>query len=76
MSWAQAEFDDDRGVLVCLQKLAKSSLVRRSLPNATATMSQYFGFRKLPQETIASFLVRETLSYEKFQDALMTDEAP
>ena len=64
-------FDDDRGVLVYLQKLAKSPLVRRSLPNAAATMSQYFGFRKLPQETIASFLVRETLSYEEFQEALI-----
>ena len=34
-------------------------------------MSQHFGFRKLPQETIASFLVRETLSYEEFQEALI-----
>ena len=71
MSWTQAEFDDDRGVLVYLQKLAKSPLVRRSLPNAAATMSQYLGFRRLPQETIASFLVRETLSYEEFQEALI-----
>ena len=71
MSWTQAEFDDDRGVLVYLQKLGKSPLVRRSLPNAAAIMSQHFGFRKLPQETIASFLVRETLSYEEFQEALI-----
>lgn len=71
MSWPQAEFDNDRGVLTYLQRLARSPLVRRSLPNAAATMTQYFSFKKLPNESISSFLVRETLSYEEFQEALI-----
>ena len=71
MSWPQAEFDHDRGVISYLQKLAKSPLVRRLLPNAAATMAQYFSFRKHPHESISSFLVRETLTYEEFQEALI-----
>ena len=71
MSWPQSELDNDRGVLIFLRKLAASPLVRRSLPNAAATMSQYFGFRKRQNETISEFLVRETLSYEEFQEALI-----
>ena len=70
MSWPQSEFDHERGVLTYLQRLAKSPLVRRSLPNAAATMTQYFGFKRMPNESISSFLVRETLSYEEFQEAL------
>ena len=71
ISWPQSELDNDRGVLIFLRKLAASPLVRRSLPNAAATMSQYFGFRKRQNETISEFLVRETLSYEEFQEALI-----
>ena len=67
MSWPQSEFDHERGVLTYLQRLAK---VRRSLPNAAATMTQYFGFKRMPNESISSFLVRETPSFEEFQEAL------
>ena len=70
MSWPQSEFDHERGVLTYLQRLAESPLVRRSLTNAAATMTQYFGFKRMPKESISSFLVRETLSYEGFQEAL------
>ena len=34
-------------------------------------MTQYFAFGKFPSEQISSFLVRETLSYEEFQEALV-----
>ena len=71
MSWSQAEFDSDRGVINYLQRLAKSPLVRRSLPNAAAIMNQYFSFKRLPNENISSFLVREGLAYEEFQEALL-----
>lgn len=71
MSWPQSEFDSDRGVIDYLQKLAKSPLVRRSLPNAAAIMTQYFSFRRIPHESMSSFLVREVLAYEEFQEALL-----
>ena len=70
MSWPQAEFDDDLGVLTYLRKLAQSPLVRRSLPNAAAIMSQYFQFRRNPGETITTFLVHEALGFEEFTEAL------
>lgn len=69
-SWPQSEFDHERGALTYLQRLAKSPLVRRSLPNAAATMTQYFAFKRIPNESISSFLVRETLTYEEFSEAL------
>ena len=71
MSWPQSEFDHERGVITFLEKVGKSPLVRRSLPNAAATMTQYFAFWKYPNEPISSFLVRETLSYQGFQEALV-----
>ncbi|OLP88348.1 hypothetical protein AK812_SmicGene30332 [Symbiodinium microadriaticum] len=71
MSWPQAEFDNDLGVLIYLRKLAQSPLVRRSLPNAAAIMSQYFQFRRQPGEAITTFLVRETLGFEEFNEALV-----
>ena len=71
MSWPQAEFDNDLGVLIFLRKLAQSPLVRRSLPNAAAIMSQYFQFRRQPGEPITNFLVRETLGFEEFNEALV-----
>ena len=55
MSWNLAEFDCDQGVHVYLQKLAASPLVRRSLPNAAAIMTQYFQFRRGYHESISSF---------------------
>ena len=71
MSWSQREFDGERGVSLLLQRLASSPLVRRSLPNAAAIMSEYFNFRRRPQEHIGTFLVRETLGFEEFQEALL-----
>eukprot|EP00438_Fugacium_kawagutii_P003117 Skav222832 [mRNA] locus=scaffold1338:43482:51341:- [translate_table: standard] len=71
MSWPQSEFDHDRGVISYLQKLARSPLVRRSLPNAAAIMSQYFSFKRHPGEAISAFLVREVLNYEEFSEALL-----
>jgi len=71
MSWSQREFDGEQGVTLLLRRLASSPLVRRSLPNAAAIMNEYFGFRKRPNETIGQFLVRETLGFEEFQEALL-----
>ncbi|OLQ15076.1 hypothetical protein AK812_SmicGene734 [Symbiodinium microadriaticum] len=71
MSWPQGEFDNDLGVLIYLRKLAQSPLVRRSLPNAAAIMSQYFQFKRQPGENITTFLVRETLGFEEFNEALV-----
>ena len=59
-------------MLVLLRKLAQSPLVRRSLPNAAAIITQYFQFKRMPGEPIiANFLVRETLGFEEFQEALL-----
>ena len=55
-------------MVTLLQTLAKSPLVRRSFPNAAATMTQYFAFRKYPNVPISSFLVR---AYEDLQEALV-----
>ncbi|CAE6970715.1 unnamed protein product [Symbiodinium natans] len=71
MSWHQDEFDGDQGVLTYVRKLASSPLVRRSLPNAAAIMNQYFQFKRNPGEPITTFLVRETLGFEEFQEALL-----
>lgn len=71
MSWPQSEFDHDRNVISYLQKLARSPLVRRNLPNAAAIMSQYFSFKRHPGEGISAFLVREVLNYEEFSEALL-----
>ena len=59
MSWSQAEFDTEDGVTKYLRKLAQSPLVRRSMPNAAAIMSQYFSFKRYNNEKVADFLVRE-----------------
>ena len=71
MSWSQREFEGERGVALLLQRLSASPLVRRSLPNAAAIMSEYFGFKRRPQEHIGAFLVRETLGFEEFSEALL-----
>ena len=34
-------------------------------------MSEYFSFRRRPNEPIAQFLVREALGFEEFQEALL-----
>ena len=56
------------GVKVLL--LSASPLVRKSLPNAAAIMSEYFSFKRRPQEPIAQFLARESLGFEEFAEAL------
>ena len=71
MSWHRSDFDGEEGVTVMLQRLAASPLVRHSLPNAAAIMNEYFNFRRKLGESISQFLVRETLSFEEFQEALL-----
>ena len=71
MSWNRGEFDTDGGTLIFLRKLASSPLVRRSLPNAAAILQQYLGFKRKPGESMSSFLVRETLGFEEFAEALL-----
>ena len=71
MSWSRADFDHADGVLQLLQRLAASPLVRKSLPNAAAIMQQSFSFKRNPGEGIGNFLVRETLGYEEFVEALL-----
>lgn len=53
-----------------LRKLEQSPLVRKKLPNTAAVMQQYFNYRRNPGESISSYLVRETLFYEEFIEAL------
>ena len=71
MSWRQRDFEGEQGVAKMLQCFAASPLVRRSLPNAASTMSEYFSFRRKVNEPIAQFLVREALGFEEFQEALI-----
>ena len=70
MSWNRSEFDCNGGTLLLLRKLASSPLVRRTLPNTAAILQQYLSFKRRPGESMANFLVRETLGYEEFAEAL------
>ena len=70
MSWSQREFEGEEGVALLLRRFAASPLVRRSLPNAAAIMSEYFSFKRKLGEGISQFLVRETLGFEEFSEAL------
>ena len=45
MSWHNRDFMGEQGVSKMLRCFAASPLVRRSLPNAASTMSEYFSFR-------------------------------
>ena len=71
MSWHNRDFMGEQGVSKMLRCFAASPLVRRSLPNAASTMSEYFSFRRRPNEPIAQSLVREALGFEEFQEALL-----
>ncbi len=71
MSWSQREFEGEEGVALLLRRFAASPLVRRSLPNAAAIMSEYFSFKRKLGEGISQFLVRETLGFEEFSEALV-----
>ena len=70
MSWPLAAFDNNNGTRDLLRKLASSPLVRQSLPNTAAICQQYFQFRRLPGESMSAFLIRETLGYAEFSEAL------
>eukprot|EP00435_Cladocopium_sp_Y103_P022333 s44_g5.t1 len=70
MSWSKADIAGPQGVQVMLRKLEQSPLVRKKLPNTAAVMQQYFNYRRNPGESISSYLVRETLFYEEFIEAL------
>eukprot|EP00438_Fugacium_kawagutii_P021819 Skav230869 [mRNA] locus=scaffold1335:307503:315465:- [translate_table: standard] len=70
MSWNRGEFDSPSGTLTLLKKLSASPLVRKTLPNTAAIMQQYLSFRRRQGESMATFLVRETLGYEEFSEAL------
>ena len=70
MSWNQADFTGKRGITMLLKKLAASPLVRKNLPNTQAIMNQYFGYKRMPGESIANYLVRESLYYEEFTESL------
>ena len=70
MSWNRSEFASNGGTLVLLRKLAASPLVRQTLPNTAAILQQYLSFKRRPGESMANFLVRETLGYEEFAEAL------
>ena len=71
MSWTHMNFDHSGGTKEFLQLLASSPLVRRSLPNAAAICQQYFSFRRHPGEPMHSFLVRESLGYSEFVEAIL-----
>ena len=71
MSWTDLNFDHAGGTKELLQRLASSPLVRQSLPNAAAICQQYFSFQRRPNENIQGFLVRESLGYTEFVEALM-----
>ena len=71
MSWTHVNFDHGGGTKQYLRLLANSPLVRRSLPNAAAICQQYFSFRRSPGEAMHSFLVRESLGYSEFVEAII-----
>ena len=71
MSWSRLVLDSQDGTRELLQRLAASPLVRKTLPNAAAICQQYFSFKRNAQETIANFLVRETLVHEEFIEAII-----
>ena len=71
MSWNQIDFKGKNGVQTLLKRLAASPLVRKNLPNTSAILNQYFQYKRYPQESIANFLVRESLYYEEFVESLM-----
>ena len=71
MSWPQQEFAGKNGVSTLLQRLSQSPLVRKNLPNTQAILNQYFNYKRHQGESIANYLVRETLYFEEFTESLM-----
>eukprot|EP00434_Breviolum_minutum_P013481 symbB.v1.2.011883.t2/scaffold806.1/size231046/10 len=76
MTWQLSEFDNEDGVTTMLQKLSKSPLVRKTLPNAASIMAQYFEFRRLQGENISAFLIRENLHFEEFRERRRYQRVP
>ena len=70
MAWPDAAFDHADGVKEFLRRLASSPLVRQNLPNAAAICQQYFSFKKNPGESMQSYLVRESLCFAEFGEAI------
>ena len=71
MSWSLEELSGTHGVQNLLNKLEQSPLVRKQLPNTAAVLQQYFNYRRQGHENINAYLVRESLYYEEFLEALM-----
>ncbi|CAK8992066.1 Novobiocin biosynthesis protein H [Durusdinium trenchii] len=71
MSWSLEELSGTHGVQNLLSKLEQSPLVRKQLPNTAAVLQQYFNYRRQGHENINAYLVRESLYYEEFLEALM-----
>ena len=71
MSWSQVDFRGKSGVKTLLTRLAESPLVRKNLPNTSAVLNQYFNYKRFPNETIANYLVRESLYFEEFNESLL-----
>ena len=65
------DFDNKDGTKELLRRLAASPLVRRSVPNAVAICQQYFAFKGYPNEPMHAFLVRESLGYQEFVEAII-----
>ena len=72
MGWNQLEFNGKDGVKKLLERLSNSPLVRRSLPNTSAVLSQYFSYKRGHSESISNYLVREALYFEEFVESLVT----
>jgi hypothetical protein len=71
MSWNQVDFKGKHGVKTLLNRLAESPLVRKNLPNTSAVLNQYFNYKRFPNETIANYLIRESLYFEEFNESLL-----
>ena len=71
MSWGHMDFDNKDGTKELLRRLAGSPLVRRPLSNAAAICQQYFAFKRYPNEPMYAFLVRESLGYQEFVEAIV-----
>ena len=63
MSWNQLDFKGKDSVKTLMNRLAESPLVRKNLPNTSAVMNQYFQYKRFPNESIANYLVRESLYF-------------
>ena len=71
MSWNCNEFDSGDDTLLLLRRLCKLAAGSQDAPQHGATMQQHLGFKRRPGESMATFLVTETLGYEEFAEALM-----